>query len=165
MARIHYTTSSPLLSTRPTRKTTPSGVVFHYVSVELQGFLPTLHQSDIQVSVPLAQLVNELLFLLFVLHDDAVVQLQKSAVILGLDAVEVAVTAILFHHGLENSVVVQGLGNQDAKTFACAAKAVKADDGQEKNSQKDHAHGNSAEADEANAAGICGQEGEIVEIG
>ena len=128
----------------------------------LQRLHGILHQRDIQVAVAHTELVDELLLLLLVLHDDAVVQLQEGTVVLGLDAVEVGVAAVLLQHGLEYAVVVQGLGDEDAQTLAGAAEAVDADEVEEDDEEEQDADGDGAEADEAHAAGDTGGNGDVV---
>ena len=128
----------------------------------LQLLEGVLHEGDIEVAVALAELVDELLFELLVLQNDAVVQLEEGAVVLGLDAVEVSVAAVLLDDGIKHTRVIEGLGNEDAQALARAAEAVDPDDREEHDEQQDDADGDGTEADEANAAGNARRDGEVV---
>ena len=69
----HYTISHRRCQPVSNRKTTPHWSGFPLCIKALQRLHGILHQRDIQVAVTLSELVDELLLLLLVAHDDAVV--------------------------------------------------------------------------------------------
>ena len=86
-----------------------------------------LNDGDGQIAVEHPQLVQELLFLPVILHDDAVVQPHERAVILGADAVQMIAAAVLFQHVVKYAGIVQGFRNKDAKLLALAAEPIQTD--------------------------------------
>ena len=115
-----------------------------------------LNDGDGQIAVEHPQLVQKLLFLPVILHDDAVVQPHERAVILGADAVQMIAAAVLFQHVVKYAGIVQGFRNKDAKLLALAAEPIQTDQRQDDKQEQDSSDRQCAEADEPDAASHTG---------